>query len=1367
MNEEKEINTDVAQETSEENKIEWTPAQKAAIALRPRKLLVSAAAGSGKTAVLTQRIIEELTDKESDADISRFLIVTYTRMASAELKSRISEAIRSEASRSPDSKKLAKQLLRLGSAKISTIHSFCADLIKRNFHRLSLPASLKVCEEAQAIEIRTGIMDSLMESAYAGKFSPIPDFRAFSDNFVTTRDTRLADTFLKLYRDIIAIPNGFDIWENAAKRLDSDIPFGQTEWGKTAILALKRRLSFYLPLYRKFRDILAESPAYRKNYIPAIDEDIRLIEELDAMADRGEYHGISARISRFTFEGLTSVGSKNKLPEAEDFKTIVRAPFKDELQKIAKLFASPDPISEDAPTDETDGPLMRDTRRKSAAISLALVAFLREFHRLYSLEKERLGLLDFSDLEQYTYTLLYDKDGSFSALSREVSSEYDEIFVDEFQDINPMQSSIFDALAQNARMFQVGDIKQSIYGFRGAEPDIFAECRRAYDEYKVTAGQTHTCSPCASLTVFLSANFRSSYPVTAFVNRVFDVLFHTPDDYPGGESRIPYSAADRLICSQKGAMIEVPESTPETPDTDVTGAPIAAVVPQSDAPHSEEADSIKEEVSPLELEEQRNRARATKLVPSPTALPVELILVNVRTKKDEPEPVTSEEAEAEAVAARIIELKKSGVPYNKMAVLSRSADNMLPLENKLHRLGISTVNASGEDLADTPEVQLALALLCCVDNPHRDIQLASALRSPVFGVTLDELVRIREYGGKAVSLYTALCLYTEKHEFSKGVRAIEFIDRMRRFASGETADRVLWQIFTETDFFSLIYDGGTVSPSAAAARRANLIKLHTLASDRSTAGSDGIFSFLRRFERLAASKDAPSAAVSADEQSVLFLTFHKSKGLEFDHCFVYGLGHARNQMDKGNDFVSSADLGVSTRLRDSTGIVKYDTPMRQILADRKDYGQFEEELRVLYVALTRPREALYISAHSTDTFKLVADSRESARYCHPTLLLRHRLPIEWVLIALFAELPDSTRFPARFLKLEHIKPYKLDDKGEIEGGVCKRKVSGSDNKNQGPLEYDPLTLDKETRARLTRLTEELKARLSFEYPHFGAEALPAKVSVSRLKPSLLDETDGAEELSALRKGKGEKQTENEKKPTLAVPVFITSTDDEESLRVKISDSESVPTLPVVGTPPAFRPLSPEQRSAPEKAAEGGTATHLFMQFCDFSYVACHGVEAEIERLRDKRFILPYHASLIDRDVLRGFFESELYRDMKDSAHLRREVRFNTRLPAAMFTEDEEYAQILDGETILVQGVIDCYFEDRDGNIVLLDYKTDHFPPEASEAYIISKLRQRHTTQLSYYKLALERLLLRPVYRTLIYSFALGKAIELDIPSFET
>ena len=1200
--------------------INWTSSQLDAITVKAPKVLVSAAAGSGKSTVLTERIIRSLTDKEAPSDISGILAVTFTKAAAEELKAKISKALTNAVSLDPENRHLSTQLIKLPSANISTIHGLCLSLIKSNFQTLGLNASMRVADETETVAMRAEILEDMLETAFAGLFAPIPDFAHFSENFISERDERLADILLSIYDKVKNQPNGFDDWKNASKREIYGFPFGKTPYGEIICKRAALSASYAVKLIENALLYIESDDKYQKAYSEQFKADAQYMKALYALALKNDYEGIAEYLDTYSPLRLGIVRAENKTEEGEYCRTVVRTYVSETVKELkSKYFCF---------TEED----IIYTGKATTSLFASLTEFLYAFDKRYSELKLSRSVLDYNDLEHYTLKLLYNADGTLSETAYSLSSSFTEIYVDEYQDVNPLQNKIFEALSARCPIFMVGDIKQSIYAFRGAMPSIFSDYRRAFAEYD----GTNTVKSGGN-TVFLSENFRSAQPITEFVNTVSDALFRTEPSEIDMSYRIPYSVSDRLICGKKSEC--------EAPDVNIL---IAENIPKSE--------------------------RAGK---TPNSYYVE----------------------AEMVASKIAKLISEGVPASDIAILLRNTKSSAPVfEEALRKRGISISSEKGSELISAPEVQLALCLINCADNPYRDIFLAGALRSPVFGFTLDELIEIRRESSVS-SLFGALTEYTLKNNFSKGIYFLEFLEKTRRFAAKNTVDKVLWRIYSETAFFTLIYDGGETPESVAKNRRSNLIKLHSIAKDLAGSGKGDIYSFTERMRLLTESGKSPVGAKSEGE-GVQLMSIHHSKGLEFEHCFVCGCAHRLNTDDIKNAVVTDARLGIAARIKDELRLTSSDTPFRLALATLTELSQVDEEMRVLYVALTRAKTALYVCASVDDFKKTDLLCRYSASVTDPMVFIEQNSYLKWILTALRSKTELAPRFDINVISERDID----------ENAVKDIKIIADDTQD-----------DKYNKDELYGI---LKERFDFKYPHIHSARLPSKLSVSRLYPEILDENDGVAtigELSDVLEGR----TANA--PKLTYPKFI-------------SNSDTSPS-----------------------PAERGTATHVFMQFCDFSELETNGVDKEIERLCKEQFILPSHAEIIERNAVKRFLSSDIYREMRSSTACEREYRFNIKLPAADFTANPELKAELSDDFIFVQGVIDCYFTDKNGETVLLDYKTDKVP-----SYVIGSEEKEneffinaHSRQLGYYRAALERLTGRKVARTLVYSFALGRCIEIQ------
>lgn len=869
-----------------------------------------------------------------------------------------------------------------------------------------------------------------------------------------------------------------------------------------------------------------------------------------------------------------------------------------------------------------------------------------------------MDILDYNDLEHFTLKLLYKENGEFSDTAKNLSENFEEIYVDEYQDVNPLQNKIFEALSHKSKIFMVGDIKQSIYGFRGAKPEIFAKHRREF-------GDGEGSKEKGTSTVFLSENFRCDKPIIDFVNSIFDVIFNSPE----GENylhRIPYGESDSLVYGK----------TTDNPEKEV-----------------------------------------------------EILIAEYKKDKSEEKgshSAAKKELEAKMVAMKISELVESGVRVSDIAVIMRNAKNTAGIFKKhLIRYGIPVQTESSSKLFDSPEIQLLICVLNCIDNPCREIYLTGALRSPIFGFTFEELIEIRECEREG-TLYSALVRYCEKHEYPKGRNFIEFIKRMKKISLGAPIDKIIWSVYNETSFFSIIYDGGEVSETLGESRRGNLIKFHSMARDYAANGKTTLYGFLRTVETLMKSGKSPESAGSGSENAVKIMTIHKSKGLEFEYCFICGTDRDFNNMDSREAIVYDDDLALGCKLKDrETRLTYFNTPIRNAIMIKTQLTKYEEEMRMLYVALTRARHRLYICGTAENRDELLERTKNLSRPITIMTFLKQKSYLEWILTSLSANLEKAPKYALKFINMDKI----LDGEPEVaEESFDADEVSEQDTE---------------------KLYKEIKSKLEYKYPYPESRRIPAKLTVSKLYPGILDETVGAE----LRED------------DFSASEFTLDCVFEEDRGENLPEDESKDNFSSARRGEAGNLKIPKflEKSKSYSGADRGTATHIFMQFCDFELAEKYGAEKEIERLYSEKFITEQHKELIDRRNIDKFFSSALYAQIKESEVMKREYRFNIKLPASNFTIDSELQKSLEGEEVFVQGVIDCYFENRNKNITLVDYKTDYIPRQirGSDEDIKNYLSSRHSQQLSYYRAALERLTKKKVSEIYVYSFYMGKAYQID------
>ena len=1190
----------------------WTEAQKAAIETTGTNILVSAGAGSGKTAVLTERIIRKLTDPENPGDILRMLVVTYTKAAAAELKERISDALREAIAKDPANKHLSRQLLHLDRAKISTIHSFCLDLLQEGIGDEDIPFAFRIADEVEVNLLRRAVMDELIDDYYSCGVSEyeIEDFPQLVQTFISSKtDDSLADFFLGIEGKLSSFTENIEFIKNFASELsETSCPFGESACGKEILDLVAGKIKLYRDKFAKALPQLQNEEHLQKSYLPACTDDIDYIDRLIYACSKYSYADVSAIICAYSPTPLSSVKKEFVPLEIENIKKD-RKKFKEQIDSFQSDYFS---------LDESG---LEGCRIDTASTLLKLYSLLAAFRERFSAEKRRRSILDFVDLEHFAYKMLVS-DGQPTEIAKQVSERFDEIYIDEYQDANAIQDAIFKAISNGHNRFMVGDIKQSIYSFRGAEPQIFADYRKAF-----TAKNPEKRSGKA---IFLSNNFRCDDPVIKFTNIVSGCLFTS------GRGDIPFTNDDMLVHSK---------------------------------------------------------------IDTECGEPVHIVLINSQDCEDSSDALVSE---AEYVADEISRLlhsekKNNGEKFkpSDIAVIMRSDKGQSQvIGNALRARGIPYYTKADGDFFANAEVLLALCILNIIDNPTRDIYLAGALRSPVYNLTLDELSRIRsEYSDGC--LYEALREYCKNHDFPKGREFLASLDEFRLVAEGLPVDKLLWHVYTKTDMLALVYD------KENSLRRANLMMLYEYAIKFEASSFKGLHNFIRYINDVLDAKATFKNAKDKGEASdtVKLISAHHSKGLEFPACFIFGAAKKFNTDDIKNNVIIERNLGIAMKLSDTSDLARYDTPIRRILINRMCDSVYEEEMRILYVAMTRARERLYITALTKDHEALCEQAALDAASLSRYTVMNNVGFIRWILTAIkHHEMTDNSK-----------RPYVIDT-------VVNSPTKSDNGAAEIIEEATPVqTVDDEMRSFVHE-------RMDFVYPYEASSRLPAKLSVSKLLPNLLDadtaELDFSDDTYIFSKKR---------------PLFLDA-----------------------------------QKAAPTASgAERGSATHLFMQFCDFTrfnvspeeLMVC--VENEAGRLAKSKFITARMASLVNVRQITRFFASDTYKEILNAKNVWREHRFNVRLPAKDFTEDAALAAALGDQTLLVQGVIDCFYENPDGTITLIDYKTDYIPPELDFDAACSLLLERHRAQLMYYKAACEKISAKKVSRTAIYSFALGCTVEVE------
>lgn len=1185
---------------------------------RGGELLVSAAAGSGKTRVLVERLLDRVT--KEGLDIDRFLVITYTKAAAAELRGRIAQELSDRLASAPNDRHLRRQTTLVYRAQISTIHSFCAALLRENGHLLDLDPDFRLCDEGESRVLMAQVLEEVLDRRYEG-LTPDSPFALLVDTLAAGRDdSRLAQITVDIVTRVQSHPDPTR-WLKEQKNLwtlEGVSDLSETPWGAPVLEDAQRQARFCLDRLTCALKLCQEDELLAANYIPSLSA---TLESLKGFLQEKTWDGaVSCMPIPFPNPGRKRKRTIEFSPmEAERIAQIgermkaIRLRCKRALDKLAERFAE-------------DTAAQLEELSLSAPVVEALMDLVLDVQAAFSQEKTRRGLVDFSDLEHFAVKLLTDEAGNPTELARYWGRRYDEVLVDEYQDTNQVQNAIFHAISGGGRrLFQVGDVKQSIYRFRLADPTIFLKKYHSFpDGDRAAEGQPRKR--------VLSQNFRSRAQVLQGCNDLFRSIMSTEF----GE--LDYTD-DQALVQGKPFLTEASSQDPYALELNVL-----------DLSFWKNQEGEKEDKNLLEA---RFAAR------------------RIRELMDKPLMVEEEDA--------LRPLRPSDV-----MILLRSPGPVLHhYLRALHEEGIPW-NAGGDgDFFETTEVHVALAILQIVDNPRQDVPLIAALRSPVYGFSGDKLALLRADSGG--DFYTALVHAAEQGDLDCR-DFLKHLEELRFGAGDRTCCQLIWHIFEKTNLLGVFgaMEGGGV-------RQDNLLALYALASQLEDSGCRTLFQFLLRLERLknTGSHLGTGTGNSREGEGVSILSIHRSKGLEKPVVLVCGLTRRLNRDDLMRPVLFHPVLGVGPRGLDRERMIEYPTLARQAVARQLEREMMAEELRLLYVAVTRAREKLILTLalpEGADALERLGESLPIS----PLSLEQQQSVGAWVLLhALTRPEGDVLRALAGLPEaVEAVSGPAWDIRWVGGTALIEARELGGHYAGL-PQEEPP--------------DEDLAARLNWTYPHLAAANLPSKLTATQIKGRALDREAAEDAAQPVRSGQ-----------PITRPNFIA----------------------------AERGLT---------AAQRGTALHLAMQYLPLDGDgSLEGVAAELDRLTELRFLTKLQREAIEPQRLSAFLASSLGRAMAAAGErCRREFKFS------VLTSALDYFPEGKGEEVLLQGVIDAWFEDENGAIIVVDFKSDRVTPGGERARA-----EEYRPQLNAYSLSLSAILGRPVNRQVLWFFATDTAIEL-------
>lgn len=1364
--------------------VTWTDDQKEAILTRDCNILVAAAAGSGKTAVLVERIIKIVTDEDRPTDIDKLLVGTFTNAAASEMRERIAAAISKELHNNPQSKLLQRQLTLLNKSSITTIHSFCLEVIRNNFHVVDLDPNFRIADGTEAVLLKQEALEELFEDRYIAiedenkgedeetsdeenSSSDVPVTPRFpnleSNSFLNLveaysnnkEDLGLQGIILSLYNFAMSSTNP-DKWliDSAENfNIKDGASFSDTPWAKVLMDDTKIELLGIEKVMVKALKNVEDNEAIIL-YNEVFKSDLATIADLLSAANNC-FENLATTFEELSFAKLPSIKAcKDK--EKQKVVQEIRNKVKKQLQELQKQVMN---ANSEASLEDIKElyPLMMELSQ--------LVIDLQDKYR--EKKKER-SIIDFNDFEHYCLDILMKKDEEGevvlgddgkpepSSVAIGLRSKYEEILIDEYQDSNMVQETLLNIISRekigSPNVFMVGDVKQSIYRFRQARPELFLA---KYNSYSKDEGAK-------TRKITLYKNFRSRGTVINAVNYIFKQIMckNIGDlDYTDEEALNLGAHFDELV------------------GQGVVGGPVELHLIEKEIKDPENDENEEEsggQVSTIEDDKSEGQVN-TNEDETPTNIELEAKIVAKRIKelmsrRDE----QGNETEAFKVYDKNIKEYRD-VDYKDIVILLRATSAWAPsFLEQLKLENIPVYADTGTGYFSTVEIQIIMSLLQIIDNPRQDIPMLAVLRSPIGGFTSEELVDIR-IGQREVSFYEAMVNFVDSKEENsvdngldsenkdalsedkedqsgdkklepgdkncdlkdkqldsvdkKLKRFLKKLDHFREICTYMPIDEFIWYLYTDTGYYGYIgaMPGGPQ-------RQANLKVLFQRARQYEETSYKGLFNFINFINKLKVSSgDMGSAKTLGENENVVrIMSIHKSKGLEFPVVFLSGMGKNFNLMDINKSILFHYELGYGPDYVDPIRRISYPTVLKQALKKTIKIESLAEEMRVLYVALTRAKEKLIITGSIRNIDKnlsrMSSSLDESSEKLGEYEILKGKSYLDWIIPAVIRHvdgkplreriqiedenlhlLSDPSNFTVRFWNREHIKK---DEQMEEETLVsAEERLSFLKEKSI----YDKSLDDKLSQEELLsqklfeeRLMAEIEKRLGFVYKYEKSTKMPTVLTVTELKRKFNVELTEAD-------------SGNMYAPRLInKPKFL----------------EEV------------KGLSP---------AEKGTAMHSVLQRLDLTKVTTSSeIEEQVRFLVEKSLISKEEGKVVRIDKLGKLFKTLLGQRMIKAYSLnllKREVPFHMEISSTDIDKSLP-VEIYGDEQIMLQGIIDCYFEEN-GQVILVDYKTD-FVKNGEVNLLIDKYK----SQLDYYAKALEVTLGVDVKERYLYSFSTDEAVEI-------
>ena len=1190
----------------------FTEEQSEAIHRKGANILVSAAAGSGKTTVLVARIINKILNEK--VDIDKLLIVTFTDAAASEMRERILKSLYNEIDKNPDDENLQKQLMLINKSHISTITSFCLDVVRNNFFEIGLSANFRIGDPTEIEIMKQEAIEKVFEDKNEKNdknFEKLVElYTPYSD------DQPLKDLVLKIYDFIQSKPYPEKWLDESIEKynIDIDQDFAKTLWGKIILDYAKTLVENYLSNIIKAKNSLENISNLADCYEILCDDIVNLKsidfsnwDKLYESLQKIEWRDWSRKRKYEEFEKELKDQAKNIRDEAVSSIKKIR----DDIINIK--------------SEESNSEI-----KAMYNVLKSLENLILDFKNEFNNRKAEKNIVDFSDIEHHALNILVDENGNKTDIAKKY--QFNEILIDEYQDSNLVQEKILNSISNGKNIFMVGDVKQSIYRFRQARPELFLDKYKKYQLVDRLNGNELN----ADSKILLYKNFRSRQEVIDFTNVIFQNIMSNE------LGEIDYGEEEYLNI---GATFEEPRinNTPELYIIDT---------------NTENA-----------IEKFDEKANLS----------------------EEDEQIDNVGLEANLLCKKIKELNEQGISYKEMVVLLRSTSNVAPVyEKEMINQGIPVYSDTASEYLESIEIDTIISLLKIIDNPLQDIPLVTVLRSKIGNFNDNELTQLR-LNQKEGLFYYALKkeadlyenfnkkdgreeitdIIENNKEFALAKKSYDFLKMIEEFRNLEKTvplDQLIWTIYAKTGYYYYV----RLMPNGKL-RQANLRKLFEKAKDYEKISLKGLFNFITFIEKIVGNNNLQEAKIINENDDVVrIMSIHKSKGLEFPVVFLCNVGRKFNEQDMKNKIVLDQDLGIGANYIDN--INEYSTLAKQAINLKIKKEMISEEMRILYVALTRAKEKLIIIGSDRNALENYNKKeielrkyhgKEKAEKISPILISKYRRYLDWIELV--------KKYTSLNLNVNFIKRSDLNQNDE-----------DNDNENEQLKNIGKYEINAE---KYKHIDELLKWQYEYETD------TPSKTSVTALKNVELN-------------------FENKE---------ITILDDISTKKVELEtlDSKLISNI-------KNKKLTP---------AEKGTLIHLALQKLNNEDIDNMIKNLKIDE-NSREFLIQ------NKNIFENYINSEFIEELKKAKLIQKETPFYM---------DVNYKNT--DEKVLIQGVIDLYFVDKDDNLILVDYKTDKNVDEET-------LKQRYLNQLNMYEIALEKSLNMKVSKKIIYSTTLNKCIEI-------